>query len=188
MGKTDSSSDAEAFSDIEESKSLAGEMNALNNDVQGEFIPKDAYQLAFLRTIPNASRHFPDKIDKDVILANLSEYKKNRDVIEELSYLGRAIEMTDNLFIKKVTKTIVDERNEPIRDEKGVVKTVSVDEFDDFWLPVRNTLLSEYKFKLTSTRALGKDREAVLGKSNIVQKQLVKNREVQRGAFGLGNG
>lgn len=171
--------DMEHMADFEEDlansseASLGDDLN-FKNYVSDE-IPNDIYQYKKMRLVPNSEAEFQGLVDKDVVLANVKDVKPDP---QYLRFIAETIVSLD-VFSKPKEVNILDDVGKPIPilDSKGTVLGfekqiiwVRDPEFDI----IRQFLRGSFKADLTLSRAMGKDREAVLDRTQNIGKSVTK--------------
>lgn len=144
-----------------------------------DMLPEDYYQYKKFVNLPESQAEFEGLIDKDVVMANLSNSDR-----EELNYRAVSVQWTKEIFTQEVDVFINSEnpkeyyfnRHEiPEGDEdKFIIKRTVV--FDQEAQPILNILKAGYKFRIVSSRATGDTRASMLDTmtQTRVQKELIK--------------
>lgn len=137
-----------------------------------EDIPTDIYRYKRMRLVPNSEAEFQGLVDKDVVLANIKDKKPDPDY---LRFVAETIVALD-VFSKEAVVIKYDDNGRPImvRNDEGLLviakETVLVPD-PDFDI-IRSFLRASFKSDLTLSRAMGKDREAVLDRTQGFTKEL----------------
>ena len=137
-----------------------------------EDIPTDIYRYKRMRLVPNSEAEFQGLVDKDVVLANIKDKKPDPDYLRFVAETIVAL----NVFSKEEDVIKVDDNGRPVlvRNAQGLLvpmhETVLVPD-PDFDI-IRSFLRASFKSDLTLSRAMGKDREAVLDRTQGFSKEI----------------
>lgn len=142
-----------------------------NKRYPSEDTPADIFQYKTLRLIPNSETDFKGMIDKDVVLANV---RKNLPDPVYNKLVVETIAMFKKVFVIEQDVMIADANGEPIKDKNGEPMIVRRKVFDQEFDSVIEFLSSGFKYEHVASRAMGDDREAILDRSNILQKETRK--------------
>ena len=164
--------------------SIDGDLN-FKNYVSDE-IPNDIYHYKKMRLVPNSEAEFQGLVDKDIVLANVKDVKPDP---QYLRFIAETIVALD-VFSKPKEVNVLDEDGKPIpiTDSKGNIisfekQTIWVrdPEFDI----IRQFLRGSFKADLTLSRAMGKDREAVLDRTQNIGKSVTKEGGNSKNKYGV---
>ena len=162
-----------------------------NNEVENrrvypsEITPQDYYQYKKMRIVPDAGTDFAGKIDKDVVLANI---KGSHPDLQHTKFVVETIELFEDVFVHDVPMALTDNEGNIRRGVDGQPVFVMRTVFDDTFNPVVRMLLAGVKFELVGSRAMGKDREAVLDITTNLRKDVKRSKEQAGKLLGLGGG
>lgn len=177
--------------DMEE-ESYEGSDEALSKDYEtldqrrqgsGDFIPDDIFKYKFLRLVPKAQDKYEYIIDKDTVLANVTGQLPN---IEETSFTSQTIVLIQKVFTVDKKGYLPDKDGNPILDEYGKPKIFIMRAFDETFTPLIEGLSSYQSAQLVLSRAKGADREAILDRTQTLQKGITKKDEKKKSVFGMG--
>jgi hypothetical protein len=162
--------DLRANSEADFDKDL--EFASRSGSYSSDDMPNDIYRYKRMRLVPNSERDFAGLVDKDVVLANVKDNKPDplylRFVAETIVALD--VFSTEVLITRRDSNGAIimmkddDGRLVPVRD----IKVVPDPQFDI----IRDFLKSGFKADLTLSRAMGKDREAVLDRTQGFSKEI----------------
>lgn len=160
--------------DRETNEDLLAYEGRMGKNYPSDYMPQDFYQYKKIVLIPESQVDFPNVVDKDVVLANLSKGE-----IEELSFQVGTVQAVKDMFVQETT-TI-----NPNPDGRTVFQSELV--FDDAFLPVLNILLSTFKYRHVASRAVGETRASMLDTmtTSRVLKEFTKGRKNRNSAFGI---
>lgn len=136
--------------------------------------PDDIYKYKRMRLVPNSEAEFVGLIDKDVVLANVKDKKPDPEYLRFISETIVALE----IFSKRVFVNKRDKNGDLImvRGDDGLLipdkQVINVP--DPEFNIIRQFLRASFKSDLTLSRAMGKDREAVLDRSQMFGKSINK--------------
>jgi hypothetical protein len=166
--------------DIEEQNDIQEDFNDLSEesfdrDIDNSRNPSyisadpvnDIYEYKRMRLIPNSESEFIGLVDKDVVLGNVQDKKPNPEYLRILTETIVAMDV----FSKVETRRIVVKNSKGINEYKDVEVLVKDGEFDI----IRSFLRASLKSDLTLSRAMGKDREAVLDRTQSFNKEIKKS-------------
>lgn len=147
-------------------------------------VPTDQYRYKLFRMKPNAETDYRGIIDKDLVLANIQNVKPDVGYLQEVV---ECIVLIQQEFVIEKDIILVDEAGNPVLDKDNRMHTRKMKLFDDNFEPTISFLRAILKFQVNSSRAMGKDREAILDKSEFIGKSTLKGRtDQQKGVFGTG--
>jgi hypothetical protein len=163
--------------DIEDEADITEDINSmseesLNRDLEtknyvSDENPSDIYQYKKMRLVPNSEAEFQGLVDKDIVLANISDSKPDP---KYLRFIAETIIAMDVFSVKRVMKVSqYDDRGRFIGYADEVVM-VPDPEFDI----IRSFLKGSFKADLTMSRAMGSQREAVLDRTSNIGKNITK--------------
>jgi hypothetical protein len=148
----------------------------------GDFIPDDLFKYKYLRLVPKTQDKYEYLIDKDAVLSNVSGQKPN---IDELSFTNQTIVLIQQVFrVDKQFYQADEEGNVLI--ENGQPKVVVKKVFDDSFIPIIEGLNSYKSSQQVLSRAIGDDREAILDRTQTLQKGITKKGEKKKNVLGFG--
>lgn len=163
--------DTELMENSEESFDHDLEEFKRHREEEGSITPEDLFAYKVFRIQPDSKKEFEGLIDKDITLA---KYSGKPPALDYLAFVAETITLINNILVVNKQFKMVDEDNNIIvgNDGKPVIVTKKVP--DDFFAPVTETLRNSLKFNSVGSRALGNDREAILDKTILMTKGIVK--------------
>ena len=148
--------------------------------------PTDTFRYKMFRIKPNADADYPGLIDKDLTLANIGGQPPD---LEELQGWVELQVLMEHFFVIEKEIYIRDEYGRIELDKKGNPKKVLARVLDQNFDSSIALIRSIIKFPLNASRAIGKDREAVLDKTEFLSKDIRRFKGEQNSrAFGVGGG
>lgn len=130
--------------------------------------PSDIYQYKKMRLVPNSEAEYQGLIDKDVVLANIKDVKPDPRYLRFVAETIIALDVFSKLIRVKVPERDIDGRP---TGKYNVEEVIVPDPAFDI---IRNFLKGSYKADMTMSRAMGKDREAVLDRTSNIGKSVSK--------------
>lgn len=178
--------DNELSEDSEESFDHDYESFRHHREEEGSITPEDMFAYKKFRIEPDAKQEFGGLIDKDITLA---KYSGKPPKLEYLAFVAETSTLWDTIMIERKQFKMVDDDNVDVLDSKGRNILVTRNVPDEFFNPIRLTLRNTLKFFSVGSRALGNDREAILDKTNLITKGIVKKSGEKRNKLmGMGGG
>jgi hypothetical protein len=147
-----------------------------------EVIPTDVFLYKKLRIIPEAQTDFQGLIDKDVVLSNLGGKLPSG---EYLKFVVETIDVFKRIFVIEKEVIVKDNEGNPLAliDNQTSEKTIVVRVekiFDKEFEPVSSMLTAGYKFDLCRSRAMGREREAILDRTTSISKEIGKKKDGEK--------
>lgn len=169
-----------------------------------EISPSDLYQYKYMRLVPNSETDFRGVIDKDVVLANLQ--KKLPDP-QYQKFIAETIAAFKRVFVRYEEVIVADGKGQPIMEkvymeqldnsgnkvldkngkplmqyiERPTVKKVLV--FDETFGPIVEFLQAGFKYDHVSSRAMGDEREAILDRTQKLDKAMERKEPQPQNKF-----
>lgn len=167
-------------------ESMAMDSQMGNSRLPSNVTPEDFYSYKKMVNIPESQAEFSQKIDKDVVFANLGGQKPN---MEELRFQIGTIELFESEFVEELRVPVRNNDGTLVRDKDNLIVFDTLIRFDEAFRGSLNFLKAEYKFAMVASRAMGgNDRAAYLdiSSSNRISKDFTKKKDNQGKTFGLG--
>lgn len=169
-------------------ESFAMDMAQGGQRLPSNITPEDYYQYKRFINLPESQAEHLNKIDKDVVMANLGGAKPTR---EELRFQEGTIELAESEWIHEVKIPRKNADGSLVRDMDGEIVYNTELVFDEYFRGCLNFLKGQYKFDLVGSRAMGgQDRAAFLdiSSSNRISKEFARKKEQKNQFFGTGGG
>lgn len=165
-------------------QSIDNDMVNSRNYVSDE-IPSDMYHYKKMRLVPNSEAEFQGLVDKDIVLANVKDIKPDP---QYLRFIAETIVALD-VFSKPTEVPVLDQNGKIVSkiDSKGRdcgIETQTAWVRDTEFDIIRSFLRASFKSDLTLSRAMGKDREAVLDRTQNIGKEIKKD-EGNKNKYGV---
>lgn len=167
-------------------ESMAMDSQMGNSRLPSNITPEDYYSYKKMVNIPESQSEFVNKIDKDVVFANLGGAKPS---MEELRFQIGTIELFESEFVEQFQVPVRNSDGTLLRDKDGLIVFDTFTRFDEAFRGSLNFLKAEYKFAMVASRAMGGAERAAyldISSSNRISKDFTKKKDNQGKTFGLG--
>ena len=147
-------------------------------------MPDDIWQVRFMETIPTSEKEFDGEITKDNVLANVGGSKPD---LTEVRFVTQTINLVKNIFIVEKDMPLIDNQGQFMYDKHGRMLLQKRSLPDPDFRPIWEALEIDIKSALTTSRALGDQRESVLMRTMNLNKKIGKQKADQmNGTLGGG--
>jgi hypothetical protein len=158
----------------------------MGNRLPSNISTEDYYSYKKFVNLPESQAEFVNKIDKDIVFANLSGRLPNA---EELAFQLGTIILFESEFVEELQVARKDVNGYLMKDKDGKIIFDTVTRFDEAFRGCLDFLKGEYKYAHVASRALGgHDRAGVLDVTSAsrISKEFGKKKEKNNSLVGTG--